>query len=44
MRVVTAHNSSGEGGTVSEYCYKLGLEAGKKETILGYTAMEGLQV
>ncbi|KAJ0183226.1 hypothetical protein K1T71_001202 [Dendrolimus kikuchii] len=44
MRVVTAHNSSGEGGMVSEFCYKLGLEAGKKETVLGYTAMEGLQL
>ncbi|XP_047531001.1 beta-secretase 1-like [Vanessa atalanta] len=44
MRVVTARNNSGEGGTVSEFCYKLGLEAGGKETVLGYTAMEGLQV
>ncbi|XP_045769653.1 beta-secretase 1-like [Maniola jurtina] len=44
MRVVTARNNSGEGGSVSEFCYKLGLEAGGKETVLGYTAMEGLQV
>ncbi|CAH2238394.1 jg21099 [Pararge aegeria aegeria] len=44
MRVVTAKNNSGEGGSVSEFCYKLGFEAGGKETILGYTAMEGLQV
>ncbi|XP_045449857.1 beta-secretase 1-like [Melitaea cinxia] len=44
MRVITARNNSGEGGSVSEFCYKLGLEAGGKETVLGYTAMEGLQV
>ncbi|KAL4713149.1 hypothetical protein ACJJTC_018794 [Scirpophaga incertulas] len=42
MRVVSAHNSSG--GTVSQYCYKLGLEAGGKDTVLGYTAMEGFQI
>lgn len=42
MRVVTARNSSSD--TVSEYCYKLGLEAGGKETVLGYTSMEGYQV
>lgn len=44
MRVVTARNSSSDRDTVSEYCYKLGLEAGGKETVLGYTAMEGYQV
>ncbi|XP_014369544.2 beta-secretase 1 [Papilio machaon] len=44
MRVVSARNNSGSGGSVSEFCYKLGLEAGGKETVLGYTAMEGLQV
>ncbi|XP_050678957.1 beta-secretase 1-like [Leptidea sinapis] len=44
MRVVTANNNSGGTGTVSEFCYKLGLEASGKETVLGYTAMEGLQV
>ncbi|XP_031766604.2 beta-secretase 1-like [Galleria mellonella] len=44
MRVVSARNSSSENGTVPEFCYKLGLEAGGKETVLGYTAMEGLQV
>ncbi|XP_045499289.1 beta-secretase 1-like [Colias croceus] len=44
MRVVTARNNSAESGTVSEFCYKLGLEAGGRETVLGYTAMEGLQV
>lgn len=44
MRVMTAHNSSSEGGTVSEFCYKLGLEAGGRETVLGYTAMEGFEV
>lgn len=44
MRVVTARNSSSDSDTVSEYCYKLGLEAGGKETVLGYTAMEGYQV
>ncbi|XP_047990585.1 beta-secretase 1-like isoform X2 [Leguminivora glycinivorella] len=38
MRVV----STGEAGT-DFVCYKLGLEAGP-ETVLGYTAMEGLQV
>ncbi|KPJ06745.1 Beta-secretase 1 [Papilio machaon] len=43
MRVVSARNNSGSGGSVSEFCYKLGLEAGGKETVLGYTAMEGLQ-
>ncbi|XP_053604486.1 beta-secretase 1-like [Plodia interpunctella] len=42
IRVASAHNSSGESGTVSEFCYKLGLEAGGGETVLGYTAMEGL--
>ncbi|KAI8421688.1 hypothetical protein MSG28_009674 [Choristoneura fumiferana] len=40
MRVVTA---STEVGAISEFCYKLGLEAGS-ETVLGYTAMEGLEV
>lgn len=44
MRVVAAQNSSGESGTVSEYCYKLGFEKGGDETVLGYTAMEGFQV
>lgn len=44
MRVVTARNSSSDRDTVSEYCYKLGLEAGGKETVLGYTGMEGYQV
>ncbi|XP_041979837.1 beta-secretase 1-like [Aricia agestis] len=44
MRVVSAHNNSRGSGSVSEFCYKLGLEAGGKETVLGYTAMEGLQV
>ncbi|CAK1585324.1 unnamed protein product [Parnassius mnemosyne] len=44
MRIVSARNNSGESGTVSEFCYKLGIEAGGKETVLGYTAMEGLQV
>ncbi|CAH0719949.1 unnamed protein product, partial [Brenthis ino] len=44
MRVITARNNSGEGGSVSEFCYKLGLEAGRDETVLGYTAMEGLEV
>ncbi|XP_075975537.1 beta-secretase 1-like [Anticarsia gemmatalis] len=44
MRVVGVYNSSDKTGTVSEYCYKLGLEAGGSETVLGYTAMEGLQV
>lgn len=44
MRVVSAYNSSSDSGTVSEFCYKLGLEAGGKETVLGYTAMEGLLV
>ncbi|XP_059049945.1 beta-secretase 1-like [Achroia grisella] len=44
MRVVSARNNTSENGTVPEFCYKLGLEAGGKETVLGYTAMEGLQV
>ncbi|CAB3226964.1 unnamed protein product [Arctia plantaginis] len=44
MRVVGVYNSSDKNGTVSEYCYKLGLEVGGSETVLGYTAMEGLQV
>ncbi|XP_068617221.1 beta-secretase 1-like [Battus philenor] len=44
MRVVSARNNSRESGTVSEFCYKLGLEAGGKETVLGYTAMEGFKV
>ncbi|XP_072932636.1 beta-secretase 1-like [Epargyreus clarus] len=44
MRVVSARNNSRDSGMVSEFCYKLGLEAGGKETILGYTAMEGLQI
>ncbi|XP_028177818.1 beta-secretase 1-like [Ostrinia furnacalis] len=44
MRVVTARNSSGDGGSVSQFCYKLGLEAGGVDTVLGYTAMEGLKV
>ncbi|KAM3965006.1 beta-secretase 1 [Aphomia sociella] len=44
MRVMSARNSTGENGTVPEFCYKLGLEAGGKETVLGYTAMEGMQV
>ncbi|KAJ2950996.1 hypothetical protein O0L34_g5372 [Tuta absoluta] len=44
MRVVTAHNSSGNSGAVSEFCYKLGLEAGGRGTVLGYTAMEGFEV
>lgn len=44
MRVVGVYNSSDKTGTVSEYCYKLGLEAGGTGTVLGYTAMEGLQV
>ncbi|KAG6447734.1 hypothetical protein O3G_MSEX005129 [Manduca sexta] len=44
MRVVAARNSSAESGAVSEFCYKLGLEAGSTETVLGYTAMEGFQV
>ncbi|CAK1555366.1 unnamed protein product [Leptosia nina] len=44
MRVITARNNTAATGTVSEFCYKLGLEAGGKETVLGYTAMEGLQV
>ncbi|XP_013192536.1 beta-secretase 1 [Amyelois transitella] len=44
MRVASAHNSSGESGTVSEFCYKLGLEAGGQETVLGYTAMEGFEL
>ncbi|CAG9562486.1 unnamed protein product [Danaus chrysippus] len=43
MRVMTARNNS-KSGRVSEFCYKLGLEAGGQETILGYTAMEGLEV
>ncbi|VVC91427.1 unnamed protein product [Leptidea sinapis] len=34
MRVVTANNNSGGTGTVSEFCYKLGLEASGKETVL----------
>ncbi|CAH0399757.1 unnamed protein product [Chilo suppressalis] len=42
MRVVSAHENSG--GTVSQYCYKLGIEAGGKDTVLGYTAMEGFEV
>ncbi|KAL0880085.1 hypothetical protein ABMA27_002577 [Loxostege sticticalis] len=44
MRVVTARNTTGEGGSVSQFCYKLGLEAGGIDTVLGYTAMEGLKV
>ncbi|XP_035450161.2 beta-secretase 1-like [Spodoptera frugiperda] len=44
MLVVGVHNSSDTSGTVSTYCYKLGLETGYTETVLGYTAMEGLQV
>ncbi|XP_026733512.1 beta-secretase 1-like [Trichoplusia ni] len=44
MRVVGVYNSSDKTGTVSEYCYKLGIEAGGSETVLGYTAMEGLKV
>lgn len=43
MRVASANNST-EGGAVSEFCYKLGLEAGNKGTVLGYTAMEGFEV
>lgn len=43
MRVIGVYNSSDEGGKVSEYCYKLGLEAGGTATVLGYTAMEGFQ-
>ncbi|OWR55358.1 hypothetical protein KGM_209223A, partial [Danaus plexippus plexippus] len=42
MRVMTARNNS-MSGRVSEFCYKLGLEAGGQETVLGYTAMEGLE-
>ncbi|XP_021192086.3 beta-secretase 1 [Helicoverpa armigera] len=44
MLVVGVHNSSNTTGTVSTYCYKLGLEAGGTETVIGYIAMEGLQV
>ncbi|CAG9787825.1 unnamed protein product [Diatraea saccharalis] len=42
MRVVSTHDNSE--GTVSQYCYKLGIEAGGKDTVLGYTAMEGFEV
>lgn len=44
MLVVGVHNSSDTTGTVSTYCYKLGLDAGGTETVIGYIAMEGLQV
>ncbi|CAH2047056.1 unnamed protein product, partial [Iphiclides podalirius] len=44
MRVVSARNSTGGSETFSEFCYKLGLEAGGTETVLGYTAMEGFEV
>ncbi|KAJ8723376.1 hypothetical protein PYW08_003288 [Mythimna loreyi] len=44
MLVVGVHNSSDTTGTVSTYCYKLGLDSGGEETVVGYTAMEGLQV
>lgn len=43
MRIVKARNNTGKDGIVSEYCYELGL-AGTKETVLGYTAMEGFEV
>ncbi|XP_045532454.1 beta-secretase 1-like [Pieris brassicae] len=43
MRVISARNKSASSGSVSEFCYKLGLEAAPG-TVLGYTAMEGLQV
>jgi hypothetical protein len=42
MRIVSARTNIE--GAVSQYCYKLGLEDGGKNTVLGYTAMEGFKV